>query len=110
MRIGPNPQSLSLIYSNKELYFDSYSDSFWSTIVVIFLVNHLCYLTLTHSEKKFLKTKRLNLNENKYLKSMKVIRDLLNIRKFLIVREKESENKIQIIEAVKFKKKKLNSH
>ena len=34
---------------------------------------------------------------------MKVIRGLLNIRKFLIVREKESENKIQRIEAVKFK-------
>jgi hypothetical protein len=47
--------------------------------------------------------KRLNSNENKYLKSMKVIRGLLNIRKFLIVREKESENKIQRIEAVKFK-------
>ena len=45
--------------------------------------------------------KRLNSNENQILKSMKVIRDLLNIRKFLIIREKESENKIQRIEAVK---------
>ena len=57
----------------------------------------------TFWKKIYSKLKRLNSNENKYLKSMKVIRGLLNIRKFLIVREKESENKIQRIEAVKFK-------
>ena len=67
-----------------------------------FFVTLMSYLTLTQSEKKiFLKMKRLNSNENQILKSMKVIRDLLNIRKFLIIREKESENKIQRIEAVK---------
>ena len=67
-----------------------------------FFVTLMSYLTLTQSEKKiFLKMKRLNSNENLILKSIKVIRDLLNIRKFLIIREKESENKIQRIEAVK---------
>ena len=60
------------------------------------------YLVLTQSEKKvFIKMKRLNSNENQFLKGIKVIRDLLNIRKYLIIREKESENKIQRIEAVK---------
>ena len=120
--------------NNKELYFDSFLDSFWTSIMMSFgvcygdiyprttwgrivsIITTICgyilisklfvtlmnYLVLTQSEKKvFIKMKRLNSNENQYLKGIKVIRDLLNIRKYLIIREKESENKIQRIEAVK---------
>ena len=120
--------------NNKELYFDSFLDSFWTSIMMSFgvcygdiyprttwgrivsiittisgyilisklFVTLMNYLVLTQSEKKvFIKMKRLNSNENQYLKGIKVIRDLLNIRKYLIIREKESENKIQRIEAVK---------
>ena len=120
--------------NNKELYFDSFLDSFWTSIMMSFgvcygdiyprttwgrivsiittisgyilisklFVTLMNYLVLTQSEKKvFIKMKRLNSNENQFLKGIKVIRDLLNIRKYLIIREKESENKIQRIEAVK---------
>ena len=45
--------------------------------------------------------KRLNSPENKFLKAIKVIRSLLLIRKFLIKKDKECDNNIQKIEAVK---------
>ena len=66
------------------------------------LVTFMKYLTLTDSEKKvFLKMKRLTSPQNKLSKGIKVIRDLLKIRKYLIIKEKVKDNKIQKIEAIK---------
>ena len=71
-------------------------------IISKLLITFINYLILDDSEKKvFSKMKRLNSPENRYLKAIKVIRDLLLIRKYLIKKEKECDNKIQKIEAVK---------
>ena len=71
-------------------------------IISKLIITFIIYLKLDESENKvFLKMKRLNSPENKYLKAIKVIRDLFLIRKFLIKKNKEFENKIQKIEAVK---------
>ena len=119
---------------NKELYFDSIIDTFWTSIMIAFgitygdifpkttfgkiiavintiigyiiisklLITLINYLKLNDSEKKvFSKMKRLNSPENKFLKAIKVIRSLLLIRKFLIKKDKECDNNIQKIEAVK---------
>ena len=66
------------------------------------LVTFMKYLTLTDSEKKvFLKMKRLTSPQNQLSKGIKVIRDILTIRKYLIIKDKVKDNKIKKIEAIK---------
>ena len=66
------------------------------------LVTFMKYLTLTDSEKKvFLKMKRLTSPQNQLSKGIKVIRDILTIRKYLIIKDKVKDNKIKKIEAMK---------
>ena len=95
-------------------YGDIYPRTFFGRFIIIIttivgyvviskiLITLMSYLTLTESEKKvFIKMKRLTSPENQFLKGIKVIRDILKIRKYLIIREREKENKLLKIDAVK---------